>query len=171
MSKSTMNLQDSFLNQVRRENAEVKVLLVNGTMLRGSVKGFDNFTLVLNSRNGQHLIYKHAIAQLLSHRPSGPRREGEDHTHGAEGHEQEHGAEETSEGASADSSAVAAAPQQREQRGGGQGQQHRGNREGRENRDNRDNREPREKKGGFNTLDLSKVKIEQGAEAKTEVQS
>lgn len=64
-----MNLQDSFLNQVRRENADIKVLLVNGTILRGSVKGFDNFTVILNGRNGlQHLIYKHAIAQLVNPR-------------------------------------------------------------------------------------------------------
>lgn len=69
MSKAAMNLQDSFLNQVRRENSEVRVLLVNGTLLRGIVKGFDNFTLILNNRNGQHLVYKHAIAQIVSHRP------------------------------------------------------------------------------------------------------
>ncbi len=69
MSKAAMNLQDSFLNQIRRENSEVRVLLVNGTLLRGSVKGFDNFTLILNNRNGQHLIYKHAVAQIVTHRP------------------------------------------------------------------------------------------------------
>lgn len=69
MSKGTMNLQDSFLNQVRRENQEVKILLVNGAALRGIVRGFDNFTVVLSGRNGaQHLIYKHAIAQLVSFR-------------------------------------------------------------------------------------------------------
>src|SRR5690606_33472350 len=71
MSKAAMNLQDSFLNQVRRENSEVRVLLVNGTLLRGAVKGFDNFTLILNNRNGQHLVYKHAIAQIVTHRPHG----------------------------------------------------------------------------------------------------
>jgi host factor-I protein len=75
MSKAAMNLQDSFLNQVRRENADVKVLLVNGTVLRGVVKGFDNFTLILSNRNGQHLVYKHAIAQLVSHRSAADRAE------------------------------------------------------------------------------------------------
>ena len=78
MSKSAMNLQDSFLNQVRRENTEVNILLVNGKSLRGVVKGFDNFTVILNSRGGQHLIYKHAIAQLVSQRSMGGRREGEE---------------------------------------------------------------------------------------------
>ena len=71
MSKAAMNLQDSFLNQVRRENSEVRVLLVNGTLLRGTVKGFDNFTLILNNRNGQHLIYKHSIAQIVTQKPHG----------------------------------------------------------------------------------------------------
>lgn len=68
MSKAAVNLQDSFLNQVRRENSEVRVLLVNGTLLRGTVKGFDNFTVILNNRNGQHLIYKHAVAQIVTHK-------------------------------------------------------------------------------------------------------
>jgi host factor-I protein len=77
MSKAAMNLQDSFLNQVRRENTEVHVLLVNGKSLRGIVKGFDNFTLILSSRNGQHLVYKHAIAQVVSARFSA-KREGDE---------------------------------------------------------------------------------------------
>ena len=70
MSKPTMNLQDSFLNQVRKENTDVKVVLVDGTILHGTVKGFDNFTLILNSRDSHHLIYKHAIAQMISRRNS-----------------------------------------------------------------------------------------------------
>lgn len=78
MSKAAMNLQDSFLNQVRRENSEVQILLVNGKSLKGIVKGFDNFTVILSSRNGQHLIYKHAIAQLVSHRGFAGKREGEE---------------------------------------------------------------------------------------------
>jgi host factor-I protein len=68
-AKQGMNLQDSFLNQVRRENAEVRILLANGKMLKGHVKGFDNFTVIVHSRGGeQSLIYKHAIAQIISHR-------------------------------------------------------------------------------------------------------
>lgn len=77
MSKAAMNLQDSFLNQVRRENTEVHVLLVNGKSLRGIVKGFDNFTVILSSRSGQHLVYKHAIAQVVSARFNG-KREGDE---------------------------------------------------------------------------------------------
>jgi len=78
MSKVSMNLQDSFLNQVRKENAEVKMILVDGTTLAGVIKGFDNFTVILNNRGAQHLIYKHAIAQMIWRRPTGRRdREGE----------------------------------------------------------------------------------------------
>jgi host factor-I protein len=100
MSKAAMNLQDSFLNQVRRENSEVNVLLVNGKTLRGIVKGFDNFTVILNSRGGQHLIYKHAIAQLVTQRALAGRREGDetastDHeagaTNGSSPERREHG--------------------------------------------------------------------------------
>jgi len=68
MSKQTMNLQDSFLNQVRKDNVEVKVALVDGTVLYGVIKGFDNFTIILNSQNSNHLIYKHAISQMVHRR-------------------------------------------------------------------------------------------------------
>lgn len=75
MSKGNVNLQDSFLNQVRRDNAEVKLALIDGTVLRGNVRGFDNFTIALNVGGMQHLVYKHAIAQLVARRA--PRREGQ----------------------------------------------------------------------------------------------
>ncbi len=70
---SNTNLQDAFLNQVRKDATEVKVALVEGTLLRGKVRGFDNFTINLHVGGAQHLIYKHAIAQLVA-KPV-PRRE------------------------------------------------------------------------------------------------
>jgi host factor-I protein len=76
MAKPTTNLQDSFLNQVRKDNAEVKVALIDGTMLRGTVRGFDNFTVVLQVGGMQHLLYKHAISQIVSRRM--PKREREE---------------------------------------------------------------------------------------------
>ncbi|MBN1517499.1 RNA chaperone Hfq [Candidatus Sumerlaeota bacterium] len=66
MAKVTMNLQDSFLNQVRKDGSEVVVILADGTTINGHVKGFDNFTVILHHDNKQSLIYKHAIAQLVS---------------------------------------------------------------------------------------------------------
>jgi host factor-I protein len=70
--KGGMNLQDSFLNQVRKDGNEVKVALVDGTMIRGVVKGFDNFTLVIHVGGLQHLVYKHAIAQIVARRSPRP---------------------------------------------------------------------------------------------------
>lgn len=59
-----INLQDVFLNQVRKEHIPVTVYLTNGFQLRGMVKGFDNFTVVLDSGGKQQLVYKHAISTV-----------------------------------------------------------------------------------------------------------
>lgn len=65
MSKTTINLQDVFLNQVRKEHISVTIYLVNGFQLKGFVKGFDNFTVILESDNKvQQLVYKHAISTI-----------------------------------------------------------------------------------------------------------
>ncbi len=58
------NLQDVFLNQLRKDNVPVVIYLTNGVKLRGVVKGFDNFVVVLKEAN-QQLIYKHAIASIV----------------------------------------------------------------------------------------------------------
>lgn len=62
--KSTMNLQDSFLNHVRKENLAVVIYLVNGFQIRGLVKGFDNFTVIIENEGKQQLVYKHAISTI-----------------------------------------------------------------------------------------------------------
>ena len=65
MSKGIINLQDVFLNQVRKEHIGVIIFLVNGFQLKGIVKGFDNFTVVLEVDNRiQQLVYKHAISTI-----------------------------------------------------------------------------------------------------------
>lgn len=64
MNKNQVNLQDTFLNQIRKENIGVTIYLVNGFQLRGSVKGFDNFTVILESEGKLLLIYKHAISTI-----------------------------------------------------------------------------------------------------------
>lgn len=63
MNKS-LNLQDVFLNQVRKEHVPVTIYLTNGFQLRGSVKGFDNYTVILDSEGKQQLVYKHAISTV-----------------------------------------------------------------------------------------------------------
>jgi len=62
--KNNINLQDVFLNQVRKEHIPVTIYLTNGFQLKGMVKGFDNFTVVLDSEGRQQLIYKHAISTI-----------------------------------------------------------------------------------------------------------
>ena len=63
--KQNVNIQDFFLNQIRKENIPVTVYLVNGFQLRGFVKAFDNFTIVIDSEGKQQLVYKHAISTFV----------------------------------------------------------------------------------------------------------
>ena len=62
--KTTINLQDSFLNHVRKENLAVTIYLVNGFQLRGLVRGFDNFTIIVENDGKQQLVYKHAVSTI-----------------------------------------------------------------------------------------------------------
>lgn len=64
MNKTNINLQDVFLNQVRKEHIAVTIYLTNGFQLKGMVKGFDNFTVVLDTEGKQQLVYKHAISTI-----------------------------------------------------------------------------------------------------------
>ena len=59
------NLQEIFLTQARKQSISVTVFLVNGFQLRGTVTGFDNFTVVLDTDGKQQVIYKHAISTIV----------------------------------------------------------------------------------------------------------
>lgn len=63
--QNKQNLQDVFLNQARRERQLVTVFLMNGFQMRGIVRGFDSFTVVIDCEGKQELIYKHAISTLI----------------------------------------------------------------------------------------------------------
>lgn len=70
MINKVINLQDSFLNQIRKENnLPVIIYLINGFQLRGVVKGFDNFTVIIENDGKQQLVYKHAISTITPLRP------------------------------------------------------------------------------------------------------
>ena len=58
----SVNIQDQFLNKLRKDNVHVTVYLLNGFQLRGYVKGFDNFTVLFETDGKQQMIYKHAIS-------------------------------------------------------------------------------------------------------------
>ncbi len=57
-------LQDAYLGEVKRQAVPVTIYLVNGFQLRGVVKGFDPFTIVLEYEKKVHLIYKHAVSTI-----------------------------------------------------------------------------------------------------------
>ena len=90
MNKTQMNLQDNFLNQVRKDNVPVTIYLVSGVQLKGHVRGFDSFTVVLESPGKpSQLVYKHAMASVVPARPisiAPPRddREKEERPRGSE---------------------------------------------------------------------------------------
>jgi host factor-I protein len=58
------NLQDNYLNQLRKEKTPVVIYLANGVRLKGTIKGFDSFVIVLKEST-QQLIYKHAVSTIV----------------------------------------------------------------------------------------------------------
>lgn len=68
--KNNVNLQDTFLNYVRKEHIQITIYLLNGYQLKGLVKGFDNYTIVIQTiDHKQQLIYKHGISTISPIRP------------------------------------------------------------------------------------------------------
>lgn len=64
-----VNLQDAFLNQVRREHQRITLFLMNGVKMGGVVRGFDSFVVVVEDRGIQQVIYKHAISTMIPAAP------------------------------------------------------------------------------------------------------
>lgn len=69
MSEKNQNVQDVFLNAIRKQKVAVTVFLVNGVKLQGFVTWFDNFSVLLRRDSHVQLIYKHAISTIM---PGGP---------------------------------------------------------------------------------------------------
>ena len=67
--QKTQNLQDIFLNQMRRDKMAVTMFLMNGFQMHGTVRGFDGFTVILDTDGKQQLIYKHAISTIVPPKP------------------------------------------------------------------------------------------------------
>lgn len=77
------NIQDAFLNTVRRDKATVTVYLVNGAKLLGKIRSFDKFSVLLESGSQEQLIFKHAISTIsLAKRFSGELRSSADAAEG-----------------------------------------------------------------------------------------
>ncbi|MGG1514976.1 RNA chaperone Hfq [Paenibacillus oryzisoli] len=64
----TINIQDNFLNQLRKESIPVTVYLTNGFQIRGLIRAFDNFTIIIDSEGRQQMVYKHAISTFTPQR-------------------------------------------------------------------------------------------------------
>ena len=67
--EKSQNVQDVFLNTIRKNKSPVTVFLVNGVKLQGIVTWFDNFSVLLRRDGHTQLVYKHAISTVM---PSGP---------------------------------------------------------------------------------------------------
>ena len=67
--EKTKNLQDAFLNRARAERVPVTLFLMNGFKLRGVLRDFDSYTVVIDSDGKQQLIFKHAISTIAPVRP------------------------------------------------------------------------------------------------------
>ncbi|MBR6889286.1 MAG: RNA chaperone Hfq, partial [Selenomonadaceae bacterium] len=64
MATKPINLQENFLNQARKENVPVTIHLVNGFQIKGMIRGFDQFTVVVDAMGRQQMIFKHAISTI-----------------------------------------------------------------------------------------------------------
>lgn len=62
---TSINIQDTFLNQLRKNNIFITIFLLNGFQLKGQIKSYDNFTVLIESDGKQQLIYKHAISTFV----------------------------------------------------------------------------------------------------------
>jgi host factor-I protein len=71
MDKPAQNIQDSFLNNARKEKGVVTIYLLSGVKLSGRIKSFDKYSLVLETNNQEQLIFKHAISTVVMMRPAG----------------------------------------------------------------------------------------------------
>ena len=70
-AKPIINLQENFLNQARKENVPVTIHLMNGFQIKGMIRGFDQFTIVIDSMGRQQMVFKHAISTVTPAKPLG----------------------------------------------------------------------------------------------------
>src|SRR5215469_5291001 len=70
MEKPAQNIQDSFLNNARKDKIVLTIYLMSGVKLSGRIKSFDKYSLVLETSNQEQLIFKHAISTVVTQKPS-----------------------------------------------------------------------------------------------------
>jgi len=65
MEKPAQNIQDSFLNNARKDKTAITLYLLSGVKLSGRIKSFDKYSLILETNNQEQLIFKHAISTVV----------------------------------------------------------------------------------------------------------
>lgn len=68
-AENKQNLQDVFLNKVRKEKVPLTIFLINGVKLQGVITWFDNFCVLLRRDGQSQLVYKHAISTIMPGQP------------------------------------------------------------------------------------------------------
>lgn len=71
-SKPAQNIQDTFLNTVRKDKSPITIYLVSGVKLTGKIRSFDKYSVLLENNAQEQLIFKHAISTVVSGRPTMP---------------------------------------------------------------------------------------------------
>lgn len=66
MDKPAQNIQDSFLNNARKDKTVITLYLLSGVKLSGRIKSFDKYSLILETNNQEQLIFKHAISTVVT---------------------------------------------------------------------------------------------------------
>ena len=75
MEGKAQNIQDVYLNTVRKEKLPVTIFLMSGVKLMGRLRGFDKYSVILEANHQEQLIFKHAISTVTTSRPaSSPRK-------------------------------------------------------------------------------------------------
>lgn len=70
MDKPAQNIQDSFLNNARKDKVVLTIYLMSGVKLSGRIKSFDKYSLVLETNNQEQLIFKHAVSTVVTQKSS-----------------------------------------------------------------------------------------------------
>jgi len=76
MEKPAQNIQDSFLNNARKDKIVLTIYLMSGVKLSGRIKSFDKYSLVLETSNQEQLIFKHAISTVVTQKMGHPYSHG-----------------------------------------------------------------------------------------------
>ena len=87
-NKPAQNIQDTFLNTVRKDKTPITIYLVSGVKLTGKIRSFDKYSVLLENNSQEQLIFKHAISTVVSsrsvlhgeHRPTGTVAHAAGHT-------------------------------------------------------------------------------------------